>query len=134
MFSPNGKWIAYTSDESGRFEAYIQAYPGTGGKQQVSTEGGEEPVWAQDGTVLYYRNGQKWMSVRIFESNDELYLDKPQLFFEGPFMNVLGLSYDIAHDNKRFLMLVPEQEESPVTELNVVLNWFDELKEQVPTH
>lgn len=132
MFSPNGKWIAYTSDESGRYEVYIQSYPGPGGKQQISTKGGEEPVWSPDGTELYYRNGQKWMRVKVFESNDALNLDKPQLFFEGPFMNVQGFSYDIAPDNKRFLMLIPEQDKTPVTELKVVLNWFEELNKQVP--
>ena len=67
MFSPDGRWLAYLSDESGRLEVYVQPYPGPGGKWQISTEGGAEPVWARDGQELFYRsiNGDRMMAVEI---------------------------------------------------------------------
>ena len=55
-FSPDGRWLAYISDESGRFEIYVQPYPGPGGKWQISTEGGTEPVWNPNGRELFYRS------------------------------------------------------------------------------
>jgi len=64
-FSPDGKCMAYISDESGRFEVYVQPYPGPGGKWQISTEGGVEPVWARNGRELFYRNGDQMMAVEI---------------------------------------------------------------------
>src|SRR6202030_1842180 len=60
-FSPDGRWLAYSSDESGRREIYVQPYPGPGGKRQISTEGGTEPVWNPDGRELFYRCANKMM-------------------------------------------------------------------------
>ena len=64
-FSPDGRWLAYISDESGRYEIYVQPYPGPGGKWQISTEGGTEPVWNPNGRELFYRSGDKMMAVDI---------------------------------------------------------------------
>src|ERR1700676_5576985 len=64
-FSPDGRWLAYISDESGRFEVYVQSYPGPGGKWQISTEGGTEPVWTRNGRELFYRSGDKMMAVDV---------------------------------------------------------------------
>ena len=64
-FSPSGRWLAYVSDESGRPEIYVQPYPGPGGKWQISTEGGTEPVWNPNGRELFYRSGDKMMAVDI---------------------------------------------------------------------
>ena len=64
-FSPDGRWLAYISDESGRYEIYVQPYPGPGGKWQISTEGGTEPVWNRNGRELFYRSGDKMMAVDI---------------------------------------------------------------------
>src|SRR6266571_4581457 len=64
-FSPDGRWIAYGSDESGQYEIYVRPYPGPGGKWQVSTEGGEHVIWSRDGKEIFYRNGQKWMVVAV---------------------------------------------------------------------
>src|SRR5262249_44958019 len=60
-FSPDGRWLAYQSDESGRWEIYVRPFPSPGGKVQISTEGGAEPVWARNGRELFYRNGRKMM-------------------------------------------------------------------------
>ena len=65
QFSPDGRWIAYVSDESGQYQVYVRPYPPGPGKWQVSTAGGEEGIWSQDGKELFYRNGNKWMAVAV---------------------------------------------------------------------
>jgi serine/threonine-protein kinase len=131
-FSPNGQWLAYTSDESGSYEVYVRPYPGPGGKWQVSTEGGEEPVWAANGEELFYRNGEKWM-VAAVHSNPGFRADAPSLMFEGYFINVLGLSHWPHPDGQRQVMIQPLGAESNPKQINVVLNWFEELKRHVAT-
>ena len=81
-FSPDGRWLAYVSDESGRYEIYVQPYPGPGGKLQISTEGGTEPVWNRSGRELFYRNGDKMMAVDIATQPD-FAAGKPRMLFEG---------------------------------------------------
>jgi serine/threonine-protein kinase len=130
-FSPDGQWIAYSSDESDRREVYVRPYPGPGGKWQISTEGGEEALWSRDGKELFYRNGQKWMSVAV-TLEPQFTAEKPRLLFEGPYVNIGGRSYDVTPDGQRFLLLEPLQRE-PVTHLNVVLNWFEELRRKTVT-
>jgi len=131
-FSPNGHWLAYTSDESGRYEVYVRPYPGPGGKWQISTEGGEEPVWSANGQELFYRNGEKWM-VATVHSNPDFQADSPRLMFESYFINVLGLSHWPHPDGQRQVMIQPLGAESQPKQINVVLNWFEELKRKVPT-
>jgi serine/threonine protein kinase/Tol biopolymer transport system component len=125
-FSPDGRWIAYVSDESGQYEVYVRPYPGPGGKWQVSTQGGGEFVWSRDGNELFYRNGNKWMAVAV-NLTPEFNAKTPRALFEGPYVDVGGLSFDVAPDGQRFLLLEPA-EHGPVTHLNVVLNWFEEVK------
>ncbi len=127
-FSPDGRWIAYSSDESGQYEVYVRPYPGPGGRLQVS-QGGEEPIWSRDGRELFYRNGQKWM-VAAATLKPEFKAETPRPLFEGPYLNVPGMSYDVHPDGKRFLLLLPAGTETPVTQLHVVLNWFEELKQK----
>jgi eukaryotic-like serine/threonine-protein kinase len=134
-FSPDGQWLAYISDESGRFEVYVQPYPGPGGKWQISTEGGAEPVWNPNGRELFYRRGDKMMAVDI-ATEPSFAAGTPQMLFEGryelaPFPIA---NYDVSTDGERFLMLKPsESPEAAPTQINVVLNWFEELKRRVPT-
>ena len=82
-FSPDGHWLAYISNESGRFEVYVQPYPGPGGKWQISTEGGTEPVWNRNGRELFYRSGDKMMSVNI-ATVPGFTAGKPHMLFQGP--------------------------------------------------
>jgi serine/threonine-protein kinase len=124
-FSPDGRWIAYTSDRDGKFQVYVRPYPDNGWVRQISDDFGEEPVWSPKGDKLFYRNGDKWMVVSI-SSEPEFTAGAPQVLFEGPFNNVPDLSYDVARDG-RFLVLQPEHDDSQVRELHVVFNWFDEL-------
>lgn len=130
-FSPDGRWIVYTSDESGRYEVYVRPYPGPGGKWQVSTEGGEEPVWSANGQELFYRNGEKWMVASV-QTKPDFRAQTPRLLFENYFINVPGLSHYVSPDGQRQVMIQPVGQETP-KQINVVLNWFEELKQHVPT-
>ena len=134
-FSPDGQWVAYISDESGRNEIYVQPYPGPGGKWQISSEGGTEPVWSPKGDELFYRNGNKLMVVNI-ESQPTFNAGTPHLLFEKQYeKGVAGLrpNFDVASDGDRFVM-VKASEQAAQIYLTVVLNWFEELNRLVPTN
>jgi eukaryotic-like serine/threonine-protein kinase len=129
-FSPDGRWIAYISDESGQYEVYVRPYPPGPGKWQVSTAGGVEGIWSRDGKELFYRNGQRWMVAPV-NLDPAFTAETPRLLFEGPYANVGGLSYDVAPDGRRFLLLEPVgHDAAPVTHLNVVLNWFEDVRQK----
>jgi len=132
-FSPDGHYIAYASDESGRLEIYVRPYPGPGGKWQVSTEGGGEPVWNPKGRELFYRAGKKMMAVDV-TTEGTFSVGKPKVLFEGSYVPTPRSfpDYDVSPDGQRFLMLKSAEEATP-TQINVVLNWFEELKQKVPT-
>jgi eukaryotic-like serine/threonine-protein kinase len=127
-FSPDGRWIAYGSDESGQSEIYVRPYPGPGRKWQISTEGGVHAVWSRDGKELFYRNGPKFMSVAV-NLTPEFTAATPRLLFEGPYVLVGGNSFDVSPDGQQFLVLEPVEEQiAPITHLNIVLNWFEDVK------
>jgi Tol biopolymer transport system component/predicted Ser/Thr protein kinase len=126
-FSPDGRWLAYQSDESGRPEIYVQPFPGPGGKWQISTEGGGGPLWARNGRELFYSNGSQMMTVDI-KTEPTFTAGKPRLLFEGQYV-----AYDVSQDGQRFLMVQAVEPEQPATQINLVLNWFEELKRLVPT-
>jgi eukaryotic-like serine/threonine-protein kinase len=127
VFSPDARWIAYTSNESGRSEVYVRPYPGPGGKFQVSIDGGEEPRWANSGRELFFRNGTKWMSARV-QISPEFAAQKPQVMFEGNFVNVYGIEYDVAPDGAHFIMIQADEPNSPPAQLSVIINWLEQLK------
>jgi Tol biopolymer transport system component len=134
-FSPDGHWLAYISNESGRYEVYVQPYPGPGGKWQISTEGGSEPVWNPNGRELFYRSGDKMMAVDI-STQSGFVAGKSRMLFERRYERASfpSSNYDVSPDGQRFLMLKSvEQAEATPTQINVVLNWFEELKRRVPT-
>jgi dipeptidyl aminopeptidase/acylaminoacyl peptidase len=133
-FSPDGHWLAYISDESGRFEVYAQPCPGPGGRWQISTDGGTEAVWNRNGRELFYRSGDKMMAVDI-ATQPSFTVGKPRMLFEGPYLPTPTTSpnYDASPDGQRFLMVKPtEQAQAAPTQINVVLNWFEDLKQKVP--
>ena len=125
--SPDGRWIAYQSIEAGgQPEVFVQQFPGTSRKWTVSTGGGTFPLWARDGRELYYRAADWMMAVRI-ESRPEFSMSVPQRLFQipnGPAFRRTSL-YDVAADG-RFLMITHESQNP--SQINVVLNWFEELK------
>jgi dipeptidyl aminopeptidase/acylaminoacyl peptidase len=128
-FSPDGKWVAYRSFNTGRPEIDVTPYPGPGGRFQISTDGGDWPRWAVDGRQLFYRNGDKMMAVEV-RTEPTFRTSKPTVLFEGRY----GNGYDVSADGKRFLMVKPAgAQQAPTDQLNVVLNWFEELKARVPT-
>jgi len=136
--SPNDQWLAYVSNESGRDEIYVIRFP-TGGKWQISTEGGREPMWSRDSRELFYRNGEKMMVVAIGEG-PELSPGRPTLLFEKPYDLKEGSgasNYDVAPDGTGFVMIRAPESSAEVPgitqQINVVLNWHEELKRRVPT-
>ena len=137
QFSPDGHWLAYASEESGRREIFVQAYPGAGGKWQISVDGGNEPQWNPNGKEIFYRSGDKMMAVDV-STQEGFVVGKPRELFEGHYVHTGGVyvraNYDVSPDGQRFLMLKPvEQGQAEPTQISVVLNWTEELKRLVPT-
>jgi hypothetical protein len=134
-FSPDGRWIAYVSNESGRDEVYVQAFSGPGGKWQISNNGGAEPLWSRNGKQLLYRHLDQVL-VSDVHAGKTFSAGKPQLLFQQPgYMLCDPLRcWDMSQDGQRFLMVkLEERKPEPVTELLLVLNWFEELKRLAPT-
>jgi hypothetical protein len=132
-FSPDGRWMAYTSDESNREEVYVRPFPGPGMKQQVSSEGGNGPLWARNGKQLFYRwQDQVWV-VEV-RTDGGFAMSKPRLLFEKPGYGSGSpiRTYDLSLDSQRFLMVKLEQRKpAPITEMTLTQNWFEELKRLV---
>jgi serine/threonine-protein kinase len=140
--SPDGRWLAYMSNESGleEYEVYVRPFPDVNsGKEQISTSGGMEPRWSPDGKELYYRDpsGNAMMAVEI-EAEPTLRPGIPKELFRGAYYSYGGHNWDIHPDGKHFLMIKPPgitEEESAAEEpqrIIIVLNWFEELKERIP--
>jgi dipeptidyl aminopeptidase/acylaminoacyl peptidase len=136
-FSPDGRWIAYASDESGKSEVYVQPFPGPGPKVQVSSAGGFDPVWRRSGGELYYRNAKTMMVVAITTA-PEVRVSAARPLWEASYSDGSGSScgmpgvsssnYDVTPDGQRFLMVRDEDRSPPSTRIVVVLNWAEELK------
>jgi dipeptidyl aminopeptidase/acylaminoacyl peptidase len=131
-FSPDGRWIAYTSDETKRDEVYVQRVGGSG-RYQVSTAGGIQPLWSRDGTRLFYRwQNQVWAAE--VRNSEGFAAGRPRLLFErrGYSMGAPIRGYDLSSDSRRFLMVkLDPRSPSPATELTLVQNWFHELTAKV---
>jgi len=130
--SPDGHWIAYVSNESGRQEVYVRTFPNVEeGKWQISRDGGLQPVWAPLGQELFYRIGEAMMVVGI-KTEPTFTAGSPVVLFTGrDLTGGAGGAYDISPDGQRFLMI--KQEQAGVGQINVVTNWTEELKRLVPT-
>jgi eukaryotic-like serine/threonine-protein kinase len=133
MFSPDGRWIAYVSDESGQNEVYVMPYPSDGGKRRISSDGGIEPIWSPDGMELFYRDEDRLMSRPIDLNPTFTIRGQPQQLFTGDFLSSPHNSeYDVHPDGNRFIM-VEEVQGASLTHINIVLNFDEELKRKVPT-
>ena len=125
-FSPDGKWIAYTSAESGTQEIYVIGFT-AGGKWQISGNGGRNPVWSRDGKELFYLEGQKMMSVALVQTDEGFNAGIPKFLFEGKLQLLPrgDTNYDVAPDG-RFLGIAADSgiEGHP---LQVIVNWFEEI-------
>ena len=128
QFSPDGKWIAYGSNESGRREIYVQPFPGSGSRTLISTTGGQRPVWRRDGRELFFIGENALQSVTI-RTEPDFEAGSPTVLFERP--NIID--YDVTPDGNRFLVIERNVESMP-TEIHIVVNWFEELNRLVPTN
>ena len=129
QISPDGRWLAYVSDEDGRDEDYIQAFPALGQKRKVSSGGGSEPLWSRDGRELFYRQGDAMLSVAVRDGN-RLELAASRILFERYYQSSRrhGTSYDVYADGAHFVMI----EDEPVREVSVIFGFFNELERLVP--
>ncbi len=123
-FSPDGRWLAYNSTETGVGEVFIRSYPEGRAVGQVSTGGGIEPRWKPSGE-LFYRNGHRWFSTHV-STNPEPRWDPPRLVFDTEFIDTPGLSYDVSRDGQRLLVVKRAQPVSPL-KIHVIVNWFHAL-------
>jgi dipeptidyl aminopeptidase/acylaminoacyl peptidase len=123
--SPDGKWLAYTSDESGRGEVFVQAMNDPSTRAQISSEGGKDPRWSHTSDELLFLSKSRLMSVK-FAPGAELNPGKPVVLFEDK-ANWLG--YDVAPDG-RLVVARDASDKDPGTQINIVLHWFDELKQE----
>jgi len=132
-FSPDGRWLAYATNESGQFEVYVSSFPQLDSKRQVSEGGGSKPLWRADGGELFYRDlGGAVLSVPI-DATGALDFGSPIRLFDGPYASMTVLDYAVAPDGQRFLMFKPSPDPANRGQLILVQNWFVELKRLVPT-
>jgi serine/threonine protein kinase/Tol biopolymer transport system component len=128
-FSPDGHWLVYQSDESGRQEIYVQPFPPSGGKWQISNAGGREAIWSRDGNEIFYVTpdpNNKLMAVDV-KTSPAFEAGTPKMLFEVRLKPVLGRRYSVSADGKRFLLntAIGEVKSNPIT---LVLNWAAEVK------
>jgi eukaryotic-like serine/threonine-protein kinase len=134
QFSPDGRWIAYSSDASGRFEIYVRSFSGKAAQFQISNDGGVQPRWRGDGKELYYLTaGGKMMAVAVKTGGDGFEREVPRVLFESGWLagstgsGPQGFRYDVTRDGQRFLFVDPGpgDAEQPLT---LVTNWQASLK------
>ncbi len=136
-FSPDGKWVAYCSNESGKAQVYVQPWPGPGPKIQLSSEGGADPLWNRRGHEIFYRNADKMMVVPVSTAGG-FQAGKPSLLWDGHYSHGMSSScgppgissanYDVTADGQRFLMVKDNDQDVYATSIIVIVNWTEELK------
>ncbi len=125
--SPDGRWLAYLSDETGRDEVYVRPVPGPGGKRQVSIDGGTDPAWSRDGRELYYRSPSHMMAAAI-QTEPSLSVGTREELFEDSYIVIPNrTNFDISPQDGRFLMISGATRNPGLV---VVLNWYEELRER----
>jgi serine/threonine protein kinase len=128
QFSPDGKWVAYVSNETGRFEVYVQSFPRSGGKWQISTGGGSQPRWREDGKELFFISAAKAMMAVEVQTGTTFKNGTPRQLFDTQIDNYDAPNrYAVAGNGQRFLINVPAGQESanPIT---IVAHWTNELR------
>jgi serine/threonine-protein kinase len=143
QISPDSRWMVYTSNESGQNQIYVRPFPDVNsGRWQISTSGGDSPLWSRDGREIFYRNGDTVLAVSV-KTTPTFSLETPRVLFRGTYVinvfragNFDFATWDISPDGKRFLMM---KEAGPTAsggggprKINIVLNWLEELKQRVP--
>jgi serine/threonine protein kinase len=138
-FSPDGRWIAYVSAESGRNEVWVRSYPGAGTRIQISADGGTQPVWSRNNRELFFRNGDQTLVVTVGLS-PSIAVGKPQVLFSHADLDdssgsayEMAADYDVSPDGQRFIMRKHNLETAQIPAARIILNWFDELKRLTST-
>jgi Tol biopolymer transport system component len=143
QISSDGRWMAYTSNESGQNQIYVRPFPEVNsGRWQISTSGGDSSLWSRDGRELFYRNGDAVMAVSV-KTSPAFSRETPRVLFRGMYVSSVFMAnnydfatWDISPDGKRFLMMKEAgsnaSEAGAPRRINIVLNWFEELKQRVP--
>jgi Tol biopolymer transport system component len=136
-FSPDGRWLAYSSDESGTYQVYVRAFPDKGGKWQISNGGGVFPIFARNNRDLFYRTEDNQVMAVAYTVKDDVFVaEKPRVFSEKRLANIgANSNYDVAPDGKRIAALMPaEVPQGQQAETHVIFleNFFDELRRRVP--
>ena len=128
--SPDGKWLAYVSDEPGQFEVFVSPFPSLDQRIQISNAGGTEPIWSPDGSTIYYRDytGDRVMAVSV-SKDFALPPGRPNVILEGDFKAgyVYGRNYDLHPDGDKFLMIQTEEFDNQGEKVNIIHNWTGEL-------
>jgi serine/threonine-protein kinase len=139
VFSPDGRWIAYVSNESGSPEVYVRPFPGPGEKHRISTNGGASPAWSHNSRELFYLEGNRSKSSMMAVDVSHFGEFKPpgtphRLFDATAYLGTNPLrSYDVTPDGQFIMSHLQEPPDQSVTKLNIVLGWANELKRRVPS-
>ena len=138
QISPDGQWVVYISDQAGEDRVYVQPFPDGGEVIPVSPGKGTQPVWSRAGGELFYRDGNQMYVVEI-DTQPTFRAGRPRVLFEGPYdmgpghdVGIRAPNYDVSLDGERFLMVTRDDSEASALSINVVLNFFEELKARVP--
>jgi serine/threonine-protein kinase len=132
MFSPDGRWLAYISNESGRDETYVRPFPGPGGKWQVSNGGGATPTWSQVRPELLYGVNRQIMAVTYTVDGDSFRADKPRLWSPRSYISRGNRMFDLHPDGTRVAMAVVVDLATKQDILSFFFNFFDELRRIAP--
>jgi Tol biopolymer transport system component len=125
-FSPDGRWLAYTSDDSGRIEVYVRPFPGPGSQWQISVDGGTEPRWTRDGKRLFFRNLRQLLAADINTSKG-FAVGRPRVMLDDLLPAAPQQSYAVAGNGEKILIVEPVGQETGQNQITVILNWFQTL-------
>jgi Tol biopolymer transport system component len=136
QFSPDGRWLAYVSNETGRLEVYVRPFPGPGGKWQISSGGGLFPIWSRNRPELFFKSPAGLIMVAGYTAKGDTFeIGRPRVWSEKSVLVNNLPTYDLEPEGKRFAVLLPPEyagEQKPVTQVTLLLNFFDELRRRVP--
>jgi len=133
--SPDGRWVAYTSDESDREEVYAEVFPGGGSRVQLSVDGGTEPIWSANGQEVFYRSAGRLMSVAV-QAGSALSAAVPTTLFEAAFVSSAAFgppAYAATADGQHFYFLRSPPAAPTPRRITVIVNWLEEFKKRVAT-